>query len=79
MDIFFPSLSVVDPATAGLNEGKKTPREGSLYPAPDSDLFLSHRVLRESLPSVKEKRALAVYRKELDYEWVVKNRFWIIR
>ena len=39
MDIPFV-LSVADPATAGLKEGKKTPRAGFLYPTPDSDLYV---------------------------------------
>ena len=32
---------MVDPATAGLKEGKKTSREGLSYPTPDSDVLLT--------------------------------------
>ena len=37
---------MVDPATGGLKEGKKAPREGLLFPTPDSDL-LPASVLRK--------------------------------
>jgi hypothetical protein len=39
MDISF-FLSAVDPATAGLKEGKKTPREGFLA-LPQIQIFVS--------------------------------------
>ena len=52
MEISFLSLGG-DPATAGLKGGKKTPREGFLYPAPDSDLCIECSVIRASHLRVK--------------------------
>jgi hypothetical protein len=46
-------LSVVDPATAGLEEGKKRREKGDSYPTPDSDLFCSKGFLQKPCKSVK--------------------------
>jgi hypothetical protein len=55
---FLSILSVVDPAAAGLKEGKKTPRDGLSYPTPDSDLFERRRALQESHQLVKTRERL---------------------
>jgi hypothetical protein len=57
ISILLSILSVVDPATArGLKEGKKTPRGGLSYPAPDSDFLVASSLEEISPPGLYDLR-----------------------